>query len=93
MKKNIKSILICFSILAGAIGCSRPEQSGIIHYSDFSCEQQAVVGECEYIVTRTYGGPIVYTHKGSCTSCWNRMQNMINEAVLERKKLEKTDKE
>ena len=35
--------------------------------------------ECQYMEMTTYYGYSIYTHKGSCTNCWARMENLIKQ--------------
>ena len=42
------------------------------------------IDACEYIENATYYGYKIYTHKGSCTNCWARMEKLINKDRLEK---------
>ena len=44
----------------------------------------ATIDGCEYIENATYYGYKTYTHKGSCTNCWARMEKLINKDRLEK---------
>lgn len=41
-----------------------------------------IIENCEYFQNKTYYGFSVYTHKGSCTNCWERMKELIIKSKL-----------
>ena len=51
---------------------------------DFSNNEEAIIGGCEYIKCNTTHNYSFYVHKGSCKKCWDRLQTMINANTLER---------
>lgn len=65
-------------------GCTQQEgDNGVAIYS-FSKDECVIIGGCEYAKCYTHGQNYVYTHKGSCKKCWDRLQTMINANTLEK---------
>lgn len=74
--------LYLFAILCLLCGCDQPNSDNGKDYSRFSTV--ITVDKCQYAVHLSYGQNKNYTHLGSCTNCWAKMQHMIYDSKLEK---------